>query len=67
MPGHVAGLVTASSGVVPEVPASDEDHGVHWVRGSGPGRKRIRLNRKTLAHFTGFCSSFSADHLCFSS
>ena len=24
--------------------------GVHWVSGSGPGRKRIRLNRKTPAH-----------------
>ena len=25
-------------------------HEVHWVSGSGPGRKRIRLNRKTPAH-----------------
>ena len=44
MPGHVAMWVTAYSGVVPEVLARDEDHGVHRVRGSGPGRKRIRLN-----------------------
>ena len=54
MAGHVAGLVTARSGVVPEVIASDVDHGVHWGRGSGPGRKRIRLHRKTPAHFAGF-------------
>ena len=54
VPGHVAGLVTARSGVVPEVLARGEDHGVHWVRGSGPGRKRIRLNRKPPAHLAGY-------------
>ena len=27
---------------------------VHWVSGSGPGRKRIRLNRKPAAHLVGF-------------
>ena len=26
---------------------------VHWVSGSGPGTKRIRLNRKTPAHLVG--------------
>ena len=31
---------------------------VHWVRGSGPGRKRIRLNRKTPAHLAGFRVQF---------
>ena len=51
--GQVASLVTAESGVVPEVIASDVDHGVYWVRGSGPGRKRIRLNRKNPAHLAG--------------
>ena len=50
VPGHVAGLVTACSGVVPEVLARGEGHGVPWVHGSGPGRKRFRLNRKTPAH-----------------
>ena len=25
-----------------------------WVRSSGPGRKRIRLNRKNPAHLAGF-------------
>ena len=27
---------------------------VHWVRGSGRGRERIQLNRKTPAHLAGF-------------
>ena len=27
---------------------------VHWVSSSGPGRKRIRLCRKTPAHLAGF-------------
>ena len=27
---------------------------VHWVGGSGSGRKRIRLNRKIPAHFAGY-------------
>ena len=27
--------------------------GVHRVNGSGPVRKRVRLNRKTLAHLEG--------------
>ena len=26
---------------------------VHWLGGSGPGRKRIRLNRKISAHLVG--------------
>ena len=33
---------------------------VHWVSGSGPGRKRIRLNRKTHAHIVGFSGPISA-------
>ena len=76
VPGKVARMVTASSGVVQEVIAKDVEHGVHWVSGSGPGRKRIRLNRKPCTP-RGFSSSISAtcleeiescgDHLCFSS
>ena len=27
---------------------------VRWVSGSGPSRRRIRLNRKTTAHLAGF-------------
>ena len=30
--------------------------GVYWVSGSGSGRKRIRLNRKTPAHLAGYMS-----------
>ena len=52
--GQVAGLVTASSGVVQEVVAEDVDRGVRWVGGSGPGRKRIRLDRKNPTHLAGF-------------
>ena len=48
--GHVARLVAvyceAGGGSGCEVSSS----GVRWVSGSGPGRKRIRLNRKTPAH-----------------
>ena len=48
--GHVARLVAiyceAAGGTKSEVFSS----GVHWVSGAGPGRKRIRLNRKTPAH-----------------
>ena len=51
--GHVARLIAVhcedAGGRGDEV----SDLGVHWVRGSGPGRKRIRLNRKTPAHLVG--------------
>ena len=50
--GHVTGLVTAVVGVEGEVVGCADDK-VSWVRGSGPGRKRIRLNRKTPAHLVG--------------
>ena len=48
VPGQVASLVAADSGVVQEIVAEDVGREVHWVTGSGPGRKRIRLNRKPL-------------------
>ena len=53
VPRHAAGLVTADDCVadVVEVEASGEE--VHWVSVSGPGRKRIRLNRKHPAHLVG--------------
>ena len=51
--GHVAGLVTAKVGVVGEVVVGGAAHEVSWVSGSGPGRKRIRLNRKIPAHLVG--------------
>ena len=48
--GHVARLIAVhgedAGGNGDEV----LDLGVHWVSGSGPGRQRFRLNRKTPAH-----------------
>ena len=46
---YVIGMVTSVAGVGSEFVdcAADE---VSWVSSSGPGRKRIRLNRKTPAH-----------------
>ena len=52
--GHVVDLVAAAAGVVQETLADGDRQEVHWVSGSGPGRKRIRLNRKTPAHLAGF-------------
>ena len=47
--GHVAGLITADTGVEGRV-VDCADEGVSCVRGSGLGRPGIRLNRKTPAH-----------------
>ena len=47
-------LVAAYDGAGHGAPVDEVGPGVHWVSGSGPGRKRIRLNRKTPAHFAGF-------------
>ena len=44
--GHVNDLVAASIGAVREVDVDGVGQEVHWVSGSRPGRKRIRLNRK---------------------
>ena len=49
VPGHVAGLVCAGVGAA----GNGGCEGVYWVSGSGPGRTRIRLNRKTPAHLVG--------------
>ena len=51
--GHVACLVTAESGVTEAVGVEVGGEGVWWVNGSGPGRKRLRLNRKNPAHLAG--------------
>ena len=51
--GHVAGLVTAVSGVESEV-VDYVDNAVSLVSGSVSGRKRIRLNRKTPSTPCGF-------------
>ena len=52
--GHAAGLVTAALRVAGSGGDEGDSRGVHWVSGSGPGRKRIRLNRKPPAHLAGF-------------
>ena len=54
VPGHVVDLVTANDGDGVEVLADGARQEVHWVSVSGPGRKRIRLNRKNPAHLAGF-------------
>ena len=51
--GHAACPVTAESGVVDVAGVEVGGGGVCWVGGSGPGRKRIRLNRKPPAHLVG--------------
>ena len=48
--GHVVGLHV---GAVPEAIVDGASREVHWASGSGPQRKRIRLNRKTPAHLAG--------------
>ena len=52
--GHVVDLVTAAADVGREAVADGALQAVHRVSGSGPRRKRFRLNRKTLAHLAGF-------------
>ena len=52
--GCVVDLVTASVGAVREVVADGGCRVVLLVRSSGPGLKRIRLNRKNPAHLAGF-------------
>ena len=54
VPGCVVDLVAAHDGAGREALADGARQEVHWVSGSGPGRKRIRLNMKTHAHFAGF-------------
>ena len=54
--GSVGDLVAAYSDDAGHRAAFDEvDRDVYWENGSGSGRKRIRLNRKTPAHLTGLC------------
>ena len=60
MSGHAASLVTADLGVAGSGEAEVACREVHWVSGSGPGRKRIRLNRQTPCTPRGLCCSISA-------
>ena len=50
--GHVVDLATPAADIGREAVA-DALQAVPWVSGSGPRRKRIRLNRKTPAHLAG--------------
>ena len=52
--GAVRSLVAAYSEDEHRVVADEVDLGVSWVSGLGPGRKRIRLIRKTPAHLVGY-------------
>ena len=54
VPGHVVDLVAAHVGAVLEDFIDSAGQEVLWVSGSGPRRKRIRLNRKTPTHLAGF-------------
>ena len=50
VPGSVGNLVAAYSDAGGRAAVDEVGRDVFWVSGSGPGRKRIRLNRKTPAH-----------------
>ena len=60
VPGHVAGFVAAEVQVarVDEVEVAGRD--IHWVGGSGPGGKRVRLNRKNPSAPRGTIYAFSS-------
>ena len=48
--GSVGNLVAAYSDAGRRGAVDEVDRDVSWISGSGPGRKRIRQNRKTPAH-----------------
>ena len=54
IPGSVFHLVAAYSDAGHRASVDEAGQDVHWVSGSGSGRKRIRLNRKTPAHLAGY-------------
>ena len=54
VPGSVGDLVAAYSGAGRRAAVDEVGRDVYWVSGSGSGRKPIRLNRKTSAHFVGY-------------
>ena len=54
VPGSVGNLVAAYTDAGHRASVDEVGQGVLWVSGSGSGRKRIRLNRKTPAHFVGY-------------
>ena len=54
VPGFVGNLVAAYSDDGRRAAVDEVGQGVLWISGSGSGRKRIRLNRKTPAHLVGY-------------
>ena len=52
--GHADDLAAASIGAVREVDVDGVGQEVHWVSGSGSGKKRTRLNSKIPSHLAGF-------------
>ena len=58
--GHVVDLVTAAADIGREAVADGALQAVLWFGGSGPRRKRIRLNRKTPCTPRGDIGSFSS-------
>ena len=54
--GSVDNLVAAYSDAGHWAAFHEVDRDVSWVSGSGSGRKRIRLNRKTPADLAGYTS-----------
>ena len=54
VPGCAVDLFAAHDGAGREDLVAGVCQEVCWVRSSGPGRKRIRLNRKPPAHLAGF-------------
>ena len=61
--GQVGRSVAAHSDVAGDRGDEVLGLGVPRVSGSGPVRKRFRLNRKTPAHFAGFIDTFSSMRL----
>ena len=52
--GSVGDLVAACSDAGRRAAVDEVGRDVYWVSGSGSGRKRIRLNRKTPAHLAEY-------------
>ena len=60
---HVVDLVTANVDAVREAFVDGAAQEVLWISGFGPGRKRIRLNRKNSSTLRGIYGSISSTSL----
>ena len=63
VPGSVVHLVAAYNGAGHRASVDEVGQGVHWVSGSGSGRKRNRLNTKNSCTLRWVCDSFSSTGL----